>query len=566
MINILIRILYLAAIWLSVYTSGWLLLKANRNGTTGALAACQLLVIIWCVPPLFAAIPATKGMKYLAYGISYLGISFIGPSWFLFSFLYCGRRVARWAAALLFGLAALHYSLFLTNEYHHWFFLRFEVEEVLYGPVFQFHMGYTYACVLVGMVAVLREFQKKKVAALHLFMILLSAAIPLSFNVLYMSRLVDVAFDLTPPAFALSSLLMLLAVFRYDFLDVNALAFEQILASIGEGVAVYNKRGTMVYVNPAASRWMGIREGEDFQKLAQGLASLGMEVEKGREPAGGGQVVALEGGVKLRVKQYIRRTGKGELTAGTFLLTDVGEYYERIRQGRELAVSAQRLAIEQERNRIAQEVHDTTGHSLTMIQSLLRLARVEWEGAAPGKAPGENGAGGREACIRGYLEQAQELAAGGIRDLRCAINQMRQEMDYELVAQGVFQLAKSVKEIEVEVEVQGEDGPPYSHLSTVVYQCLREAVTNCLKYAQATHMDVIVKFAENDLNLYIFDNGQGCENLVEHNGIRGIRERVARAGGQVRFLSSKGGGFQIFIHLPVEVGEESTRPFSDTGF
>ena len=67
--------------------------------------------------------------------------------------------------------------------------------------------------------------------------------------------------------------------------------------------------------------------------------------------------------------------------AGTFLLTDVGEYYERLQQSRELAVAAQRLAIEKERNRIAQEVHDTTGHTLTMIQSLLRLARVEWEQA-----------------------------------------------------------------------------------------------------------------------------------------------------------------------------------------
>ena len=90
-------------------------------------------------------------------------------------------------------------------------------------------------------------------------------------------------------------------------------------------------------------------------------------------------VFSLENGGKIRVKQYVRKEKNGNLAAGTFLLTDVGEYYERLRQSRELAVSAQRLAIEQERNRIAQEVHDTTGHTLTMIQSLLRLARVEWE-------------------------------------------------------------------------------------------------------------------------------------------------------------------------------------------
>jgi hypothetical protein len=78
MLDIMLRIAYLSAIGLSLYTSGWLLMKADKTRTTGALAACQLLIIIWCMPQLFSALPMTKGMKYLAYGISYIGISFIG--------------------------------------------------------------------------------------------------------------------------------------------------------------------------------------------------------------------------------------------------------------------------------------------------------------------------------------------------------------------------------------------------------------------------------------------------------------------------------------------------------
>lgn len=194
------------------------------------------------------------------------------------------------------------------------------MEEVAYGLVFYLHMSYTYLCVLTGMVLVLREFQKKQVAAVHLLLILLSAAVPLSFNLLYLSRLVNAAFDLTPPAFALSSLLMLLAVFRYDFLDVNTLAFEQILASIGEGVAVYNKRGTMVYINPAAHDWTGIQEGQDFGQMAEWLARLGIKAEKEREPDEENQVIILESGERLRVKQYIQRAGKGSWRQEYFYL------------------------------------------------------------------------------------------------------------------------------------------------------------------------------------------------------------------------------------------------------
>ncbi len=578
MISVLLLVLYLFTIGLSAYSCGWLLLKAERSGAAAALAVCQLLVIVWCIPQLFLGLPMTKGIKYLIYGISYMGISFIGPSWLAFSFLYCKKKLARPVWLVLFGLALLHYMVFLTNERHHLFYRQFEVEAVVYGRMFYVHMAYTYCCVAGGMGAVLREFWKKRVAAVHLAVILLSAAVPLVFNVLYLSGWAKTSFDLTPLAFSLSGFLMVLAVLRYDFLDVRGLTFEQILSSIAEGVAVYNKRGMIVYCNKAANDWLGICEGDTFEKVRERLEGLGIQVEREKERILEDLLLSLDGGGKIRLKQYIQRDKTGATAAGIFLLTDVGEYYERLRQSRELAVSAQKLAIEQERNRIAQKVHDTAGHTLTMIQSLVRLARVEWERSqsvseeeitrfgeltqlagerrfekiSEKEAVREGETSSGEGRIEEYLSQAQELAVEGIRELRISINQLRQGTEGELVTQGVYQLAQRVKELDVEVSVQGTDGLSYSHLSTVVYECLREAITNCLKYAHASHMDVILKFEENGLRVYIFDDGQGCQSIVEDNGLRGIRDRVTEAGGQVRILSSEGEGFQIYIWLPME--------------
>ncbi len=578
MISVLLLVLYLFTIGLSAYSCGWLLLKAERSGAAAALAVCQLLVIVWCIPQLFLGLPMTKGIKYLIYGISYMGISFIGPSWLAFSFLYCKKKLARPVWLVLFGLALLHYMVFLTNERHHLFYRQFEVEAVVYGRMFYVHMAYTYCCVAGGMGAVLRDFWKKRVAAVHLAVILLSAAVPLAFNILYLSGWAKTSFDLTPLAFSLSGFLMVLAVLRYDFLDVRGLTFEQILSSIAEGVAVYNKRGMIVYCNKAANDWLGICEGDTFEKVRERLEGLGIQVERENERILEDLLLSLDGGGKIRLKQYIQRDKTGATAAGIFLLTDVGEYYERLRQSRELAVSAQKLAIEQERNRIAQKVHDTAGHTLTMIQSLVRLARVEWERSqsvseekitwygeltqlagerrfekiSEKEAVREGETSSGEGRMEEYLSQAQELAVEGIRELRISINQLRQGTEGELVTQGVYHLAQRVKELDVEVSVQGTDGLSYSHLSTVVYECLREAITNCLKYAHASHMDVILKFEENGLRVYIFDDGQGCQSIVEDNGLRGIRDRVTEAGGQVRILSSEGEGFQIYIWLPME--------------
>lgn len=559
MLDIMLRIAYLSAIGLSLYTSGWLLMKADKNRTTGALAACQLLIIIWCIPQLFSALPMTKGMKYLAYGISYIGISFIGPAWLEFAFLYSRRKLSHMGELCLFGISAVNYSVLLTNEYHHLFYASFQVTKVVYGPVFYIHMAYTYICVLAGMAVVLAAFRRNRVALAHIAVILLAAAVPLAFNLLYMTGLVRAGFDLTPPAFSLSSILMLLAVFRYDFLDVNTMAFDKIFDSIAEGVVVYNRRDKITYCNGAAGHWLGVRTGDDMEPLRRTLREKGAAVDPQDSQA---PVFTLEDSGErrmLEVRQYTHRDKKGDMIAGTVMFTDVGRYYQLLEQGRELAVTNQSLAIEKERNRIAQEVHDTAGHTLTMINSLLRLIRIGYkeergrEQDMPMKQvmpmeqdmPME-----RNVPIEEYLAQAQELASSGIRDLRCSINNLRQSASYGLISQGVYQLAGSVKEFEVEVDIQGEDRQEYSHLSPVVYDCLREAVTNCHKYACASRMDVILKFGANSLNLYIFDNGNGCLHIEEGNGIRGIRQRTEQAGGTVRFISESGEGFQIYISLP----------------
>lgn len=529
---------YLIAIGLSLYTAGWLLVKADKNRTTGALAVCQLLIMVWCIPQLFAELPLERGIKYLSYAISYVGICFIGPAWLEFVFLYTGRRMRRWMEILLFGIAALHYSVMLTNETHHLFYRVFEVDQVIYGPVLYIHMVFAYLCVLAGIVVILVDFRKKRVAPLHIGMILLSAAVPLVSNLLYITGMVQSSFDLTPVAFAWSGILMLLAVFRYDFLDVNVMAFGRIFEEIGEGVVVYNRRGKVTYCNRTARTWFQVEHGQPVSRLAAVLETYGVDpgvILAGEKPVREAQIL-LEDGARIEMKQYIHKDKQGRMVAGNLMFTDVGKYYELLRQGRELAVSNQKLAIEIERNRIAQEVHDTVGHTLTMIHSLIRLLKVE---------TGESE----------YLDQAQELASGGIRELRCSINNLREADSHGMVTQGIFQLVQKVKEIEIEVNVQGEDGAEYSHLSPVVYECLREAVTNCLRYAGASHMDVIVKFMKDGLGLYIFDNGTGCGVIQEGNGIRGIRERVEKNGGQVRFVSAPGEGFQISARFPLETGK-----------
>lgn len=205
---------------------------------------------------------------------------------------------------------------------------------------------------------------------------------------------------------------------------------------------------------------------------------------------------------------------------------------------KQLVITNEKLLLEQERNRIAQQVHDTAGHTLTMIQSYMKLADVALQKK-------------NEQEALEYIKDARELTGGGIKELRESINQLRQEANYELVTQSVMQLANQVKEIKVEVTIKGEDCEKYSHLSKVIYDTVRESITNTLKYGNASQMDIVLRFHEKDIELVIGDDGDGCDSIVDNNGLRGIRERIGKVSGTVRFISSKNEGFLTKVKIPV---------------
>lgn len=212
--------------------------------------------------------------------------------------------------------------------------------------------------------------------------------------------------------------------------------------------------------------------------------------------------------------------------------------YQFFDMKKQLDITSEKLILEEERNRIAQQVHDTTGHTLTMLQSYMKLAEVA-----------VNNKSNQEAIE--YITEARTLTSSGIKELRESINQLRAADNNQLITQGIFQLANAVKEIPCEVTVKGDDNEKYSYLSLVTYNTVRECITNTLKYANAHRIDIIIKFKDNILELVIADDGIGTDKIVDNNGLSGIRERVAKVNGNVKFISSKGEGFMTRVILPL---------------
>jgi two-component system sensor histidine kinase DesK len=192
-----------------------------------------------------------------------------------------------------------------------------------------------------------------------------------------------------------------------------------------------------------------------------------------------------------------------------------------------------RLAAENERSRIARDLHDLLGHSLTTITVKAGLARKLAEHGDSGRAFTE-------------ITEVEKLARRTLGDVRAAVSAHAEvTLTGELAtAREVLRAAGMVSELPPSV---AETEP---HLSELFGWVLREAVTNVVRHSRATHVRVTLgrDYIE------IFDDGRGGTAAGNGNGLRGLRERVEAAGGTLT-VSSGLSGFTLRADVPSDTDE-----------
>lgn len=534
----ILLLIYLGAVLAVAASMLFLALRARKGALLWWFFGCQGSVLLWCLSQTFILQAESTAQLWEAYVVGNLGVCLLGACFMGFCLRFSGKTAFMSAAWTAMVLGVLQYVLFLTNARHHMYYESFSIGLVEHGPLFYTNLGLIYVCVIVS---ILLLYMKRQTDTKQKLLLIASGLCPLLVSLLYQTGILKTNTDVTALGFVGSVFFMLLATFRYNFLDVWTIATNKVLETLEDGVATFDAYGCLMGENTSfrgmSKALFGIEYFDDLNEL---LTALPPE-ERGQLLSG--QAVTIDR-VQIKCQKHMDRHGQHIGT--TFLLKDVSEFYALLEKNRELAAASEQIAVEQERNRIAQEVHDTTGHTLTMIRSLVKLARISCEQG--------NIAEGLE-----NLKQAEEMAQAGIRNLREEINHIRQEERCPLVTQALLQLANQVKELSVEVTVQGEDAAAYSPVAGILSSCLREAITNCLKYAHASRMDVIVKFREGSVELFIFDDGQGCDTVRDGNGLSGMRTRVEQAGGTIRFRSGAGEGFQIVLEVPADQRTGSDR-------
>jgi signal transduction histidine kinase len=211
----------------------------------------------------------------------------------------------------------------------------------------------------------------------------------------------------------------------------------------------------------------------------------------------------------------------------------------RERQERELT------AVAEERNRIARELHDVVGHSVSLMtvqaSAVRRLMRPD------------------QAKERAALETVEAAGREALTEMRRMVGVLRSGDAAPNLAPPptLDQLGSLVDNfrragLDVVLESGGEPVPLPPGLDLTAYRLVQEALTNTLRHAEATRVAVCVRYGESALLITVRDNGLGPDGSPPGTGLLGMRERVAVYGGTLSAGTAEGGGFELRAELPLE--------------
>ena len=209
--------------------------------------------------------------------------------------------------------------------------------------------------------------------------------------------------------------------------------------------------------------------------------------------------------------------------------------------------AATRVAVAEERARIARELHDIVAHAVSVM--------VLQVGAVRHRLPDAM------AADRDALRGVEQAGRGALAEMRRLLSVMRREGDgLELAPQpGLDGLDSLIKEIgraglPVELHVAGERFPLPPGIDLSAYRIVQEGLTNALKHARASHAEVTVRYAPDEVGIEVHDDGTGATPNDGHghgHGLIGIRERVRLYGGEMTAGTTNGGGFTLSTRLPL---------------
>jgi signal transduction histidine kinase len=210
-------------------------------------------------------------------------------------------------------------------------------------------------------------------------------------------------------------------------------------------------------------------------------------------------------------------------------------------QLRKYALRIEDQATLQERSRIAREIHDSLGHSLTALNLQIETALKLWLSDS----------------TRAYtfLKQAKKLGSQALQDVRQSVSALRDPLLGRSLEQAIASLAEDFGRstgVVPSCQIQLANSIT-TEVSTAIYRIAQEALTNISRHASATEVKIQLQVTKNHLKFTIADNGKGFQ-LSQNTtgfGLQSMRDRAQVLGGELNINTAPNSGCTIVAEIPL---------------
>lgn len=207
--------------------------------------------------------------------------------------------------------------------------------------------------------------------------------------------------------------------------------------------------------------------------------------------------------------------------------------------------AAARIAVAEERARIARELHDIVAHAVSVMVLQVGALRHKLGDVLPED--------------RHALEDVERTGRTALAEMRRLLGATRRDGDDVALSPqpGLGDLEALLEQVQraglpARLHVDGEPHPLPRALDLSAYRIVQEGLTNALRHARATQADVTVSYRAGELHIEVSDDGRGPGPSDGHgHGLVGLRERVKIYGGELTTDTVSGGGFVLRTRLPL---------------
>ena len=282
--------------------------------------------------------------------------------------------------------------------------------------------------------------------------------------------------------------------------------------------------------------WLVGRALQPIQQVVSGLHDIGSGEYDTRLPAMRGQEAQMMGTAFNAMAQ--------SLQDGMAAREKAREATQALAQNRELTQVIQ-ARIEEVRGQIARELHDELGQQVTAIKSVGMAIAHRAKGVDP--------------QIEASARMVMDCADAIYEEVHQLVTQLRplalDRFGLQDALQDLLEEARSRHpEIQLNLEIDAPLDKLEDNLATATYRIMQESLTNALRHAQATRIDMRVYTSSNTLHLEVRDNGQGPSSDWQesgHFGVIGMSERAQGLGGEFFFEALQPQGARVMAVLPL---------------